>query len=208
MSATIDDLGLWLGIEWSEKQRVAILRYQEWLGTEAFEAGGIGPDEVPRLFDRHIADSLAFLRLIDEESTSLVDIGSGVGLPGIPIAIAQGDMRVVLVDRAERRTRLARRAVRVLGLENVEIHTKDVAHYDGEFDVATFRASLPVLQAAEALPSLVSGDGYGIFAWSRKHEPKTPPDPPDGTIFSLVSEGAGVLESPAWLLRMQRSRST
>jgi 16S rRNA (guanine527-N7)-methyltransferase len=201
----LDIVGDWLGIEWSNDQRRLLARYQQWLLDEAMPAGGIGPGEAPRLFDRHIADSLAFLRLIDEETSTLIDVGSGVGLPAIPIAIARPGLAVTLVDRSERRTGLSSRALRVLGLGNVDVRARDAADIEGIFDVTTFRASLRIEEAASAYLRLATPGGSGIFAWSRLEHPKSPPPPPAGTIFRLVSEGDGVLDSPAWFLRIQRS---
>jgi 16S rRNA G527 N7-methylase RsmG len=204
----LDRVGEWLGIIWSEEQRMLLQRYQHWLLEEALPAGGIGPGEAPRVFDRHIADSLAFLPLIDASVATLVDVGSGVGLPGIPIAIALPGIAVTILDRSERRMRLAGRAVRILGLENVEPRTIDVNAVRDVFDVTTFRAALRIDEATRAFQRLSTDQGTGLFAWSRSERPKSPPQPPSDTIFGLVSEGSGVLESPAWFLRMQRSQPT
>lgn len=198
----------WLEIAWSGDQRSMLLRFEQWLLEEAVVAGGIGPDEGGRIFDRHIADSLAFLTLIGNHTSSIVDIGSGVGLPAIPIAISLPEATVTIVDRSERRTTLARRALRILSLENVEVITADASNVGDVFDVVAFRASLRIEAAAEAFLGLASEDGTGIFAWSRKVHPKSPPGPPSGTTFTLMPEGQGVLDTPAWLLRMQRSRTT
>lgn len=201
----LDRVGDWLGIEWSGDQRRLLRLYQQWLLDEAMQAGGIGPGEAPRLFDRHIGDSLAFLRLIDEDAATLIDVGSGVGLPSIPIAIARPSLAVTLVDRSERRTRLSARALRILGLVNVKVRTMEVANIEGSFDIATFRASLRIERAVSEYLRLAAPGGSGLFAWSRAKHPKSPPAPPDDTIFNLVSEGAGVLDSPAWFLRIRRS---
>lgn len=201
----LDRVGEWLGIEWSEDQRRLLMVYQQWLLDEAMQAGGIGPGEAPRLFDRHIGDSLAFLRLIGEDASTLIDVGSGVGLPAIPIAIARPSLAVTLVDRSERRSGLAARALRILGLGNVDVRTMDITDIDDTFDITTFRASLRIEEAAMAYQRLATQGGSGIFAWSRREQPKSPPPPPADTIFNLVSEGAGVFDSPAWLLRIQRS---
>jgi 16S rRNA (guanine527-N7)-methyltransferase len=159
------------------------------------------------VFDRHIADSLAFLPLIDARVSTLVDVGSGVGLPGIPIAVARPEIEVTILDRSERRMRLAGRAVRILGLGNVESRTIDVKAVGDVFEVTTFRASLRIEEATRAFQRLSTDQGTGLFAWSRSEVPKSPPQPPSDTIFGLVSEGSGVLDSPAWILRMQRSQS-
>lgn len=203
----LDRIGEWLGIKWSEDQRVCLQLYQEWLVEEALPAGGIGPGEAPRIFDRHVADSLAFCPLIGAGVSTLVDVGSGVGLPGIPIAIARPEIAVTILDRSERRMRLVGRAARILGLENVETRTIDVNAVSDVFDVTTFRASLRIEEATRVFQRLSNDLGTGVFAWSRSEVPKSPPQPPSDTIFGLVSEGSGVLASPAWFLRMQRSQS-
>ena len=75
-----------LGITLSEVQVDQLQTYGRWLADEGVTAGGIGPEEPRRLFDRHLADSLTFLAGIPSSATTLLDVGSGVGLPGIPIA--------------------------------------------------------------------------------------------------------------------------
>ena len=200
----MDQAAEWLGIEWSTQQRDRLLRYEEWLLEEAMPAGGIGPGEGSRLFDRHIADSLAFLPLLPADTGSVVDVGSGVGLPASPIAIARPEIAVTILDRAEGRTRLAARALRILGLENADTVTADPTSVNATFDVVTFRASLGILPAVGAFQLLAAERGVGLFAWSRRRNPKSPPDPPVDTIFRLVSEGSGTLTTPAWIIRMQR----
>jgi 16S rRNA (guanine(527)-N(7))-methyltransferase RsmG len=204
----LDRVADWLEVQWSDDQRELLLRYEEWLLEEAIPAGGVGPGEGSRLFDRHIADSLAFLPLIHSNAHSLVDVGSGVGLPAIPIAVARPEMEITILDRSERRTGLAKRAVRILGLENVSTTVLDAAQLRDTFDVVTFRASLQIDQAVQTFRTVGNEGGVGIFAWSRAMNPKSPPDPPADTIFQLIREGAGVLDSPAWILRMQRNRHT
>jgi len=204
----LDRIARWLETEWSQDQRTWFLRYQSWLVDEAIPAGGLGPREASRIFDRHIADSLAFVKLIHGDARTLVDVGSGVGLPGIPIAIACPDLLVSVVDRAERRTRLASRAVRILGLENVKVSSTDIRDVREEFDVVAFRSSLAISKATRAFQQLATAQGEGIFAWSRRNQPIDVPDTEPGTILTIVSEGAGVLDSPAWFLRMQRNRAT
>jgi 16S rRNA (guanine527-N7)-methyltransferase len=207
-SKDLNRIARWLEMEWSEEQRASFTRFEAWLVDEAIPVGGLGPREASRVFDRHIADSLAFVRSIDDVAGTLADIGSGVGLPGIPIAIARPDMVVTIFDRAEGRTRQAARACRILGLDNVVVVTSDAGDVEETFDVVTFRASLPITQATGVFRSLARDGGIGLFALSRTHAPIASPEPPEGTIFTVVCEGLGVLDSPAWILRMQRSQST
>jgi 16S rRNA (guanine527-N7)-methyltransferase len=205
---SLEAIEQWLGLSLDGQQRERLVRYQQWLAEEALPAGGIGPGESERLFDRHIADSLAFLAGMNGSVRTVVDVGSGVGLPAIPIAIARPELEVTIVDRSERRTSLASRALRILGIDNVHTQAVDAADVTAQFDVVTFRASLRVGPAVEAFLRLAEPGGTGLFALSRSHvdptDAKSLPAAPEGTIFSIVSEGAAVLISPAWFLRMQR----
>lgn len=91
------------------------VRYAELLSTAGVERGLIGPREVDRIWDRHILNSAAVAELIEPDAR-VVDIGSGAGLPGLPIAIARPDLRVALVEPMLRRTEFLTEAVAELGL--------------------------------------------------------------------------------------------
>ncbi|HYJ33271.1 MAG TPA: 16S rRNA (guanine(527)-N(7))-methyltransferase RsmG [Candidatus Binatia bacterium] len=73
------------------------------------------------VFTRHILDSLNPVALFDPPPTSLLDVGSGGGLPGIPLAIAWPDTRVVLLESRERKAGFLELAVRRLGLRHVRV---------------------------------------------------------------------------------------
>ncbi|HTY41980.1 MAG TPA: 16S rRNA (guanine(527)-N(7))-methyltransferase RsmG [Thermoanaerobaculia bacterium] len=88
----------------------------------------------------HVLESLAPLGLIANGS-KLVDIGSGAGLPGLPIAIARPDISATLIEPRERRAAFLRHVVRALGLANVEVVQRRIEEVGGQtFDVATTRA--------------------------------------------------------------------
>jgi len=201
----LDDIARWLAVTLTSDQRAQLLRFEQWLSQEAVPSGGVGPHETSRLWDRHISDSLAFVTRVGVDTRTLVDVGGGVGLPSIPIAIVRPDLACTLVDRSERRGDLARRAVRILGIANLEIVNADIARTEDRFDVATFRASLRIVEAATATKRLVPQGGVGLFAVSRQVERPSLPKPPEGISFALSPEGAGVLDTPFWLLRMQHS---
>lgn len=91
------------------------VRYAELLAGSGVERGLIGPREVDRIWDRHILNSVAVAELIEPDA-GVLDIGSGAGLPGVPIAIARPDLRVALVEPMLRRTEFLAEAVAALGL--------------------------------------------------------------------------------------------
>ena len=98
--------------------------------------------------------------------SDVLDIGAGVGLPSVPLAIVWPASRVVALDRAGRRARLLRRAVRVLDLDNVDVVETDVTELSGSFELVTSRASLPPPQLRTHLERLTAPNGVGIVAGS------------------------------------------
>lgn len=95
-------------------------RYAELLAGPGVERGLIGPREVERIWDRHLLNCAAVGELLDP-SERVADIGSGAGLPGIPLAIARPDLRMTLVEPLLRRSDFLREAVDELGLDGVDV---------------------------------------------------------------------------------------
>lgn len=91
-------------------------RYAELLTGPAVERGLIGPREVDRIWERHILNCAVAAELL-VGGESVVDIGSGAGLPGIPIGIARPDVSVLLLEPMLRRTAFLEAAVQTLGLD-------------------------------------------------------------------------------------------
>jgi 16S rRNA (guanine527-N7)-methyltransferase len=98
-------------------ERIGVaVRYAELLADTGVEWGLIGPREVERLWDRHLLNCAAVAELF-EAGERVVDIGSGAGLPGLPVAIARPEVPVVLVESLSRRAEFLRMAVADLGLD-------------------------------------------------------------------------------------------
>lgn len=119
--------------------------YAELLAGAAIERGLVGPREALKLWDRHIVSSAVVSELI-ENGASVADVGSGAGLPGIPLAIARPDIDLVLIEPMLRRTTFLVEAVEALELERVTVHrgrAEDVAA-SNDFDVVTARAVAPL----------------------------------------------------------------
>ncbi|MCV2503794.1 MAG: 16S rRNA (guanine(527)-N(7))-methyltransferase RsmG, partial [Neisseriaceae bacterium] len=84
-----------------------------------------------QMLTHHIFDSLSILKELND-SKSLVDVGSGGGVPGIPIAIARPDLKIMLVDSNSKKTTFLAQAVIELGLSNVEVKQGRVEVLQGE----------------------------------------------------------------------------
>ncbi|WP_127785013.1 16S rRNA (guanine(527)-N(7))-methyltransferase RsmG [Rhodococcus sp. X156] len=95
-------------------------QYAALLAGAGVERGLIGPREVDRIWDRHLLNCVVVQELLPESST-VVDVGSGAGLPGIPLAIARPDLTVVLVEPLLRRATFLQEAVDALGV-SVTVH--------------------------------------------------------------------------------------
>lgn len=132
--------------------------YAELLGTEGTLRGLIGPREVPRLWDRHLLNCAVLERLIPEEST-VADIGTGAGLPGIVLALVRPDLQVALVEPLLRRTTFLQEAVELLGCTNAEVVRSRAEDLPAaSYDVVTSRAVAPLGKlAAWCLPLVVEG---------------------------------------------------
>ncbi len=140
-------------------------RYVRALAIDGVVRGLIGPREPERLWTRHILNSAAVGSLIDG-GASVVDIGSGAGLPGIPLAIARPDLRVVLVEPLERRVIFLLEVVADLGLSSCRVvrgRAEDVVGQCGNADVVTSRAVAPLHRLA-AWSAPLAHDGGLVLA--------------------------------------------
>lgn len=109
----------------------------------------VGAAERRELVIRHILDSLAPLgilrRLVRLTSLQVADVGSGAGLPGIPLAIAMPDCFFTLIERKTRRAEFLRNTLPVLGLPNAKVEEREMEKAPrSRFGIITFRAFHPL----------------------------------------------------------------
>ena len=133
------------------------VRYAEMLGTWGIERGLIGPKEGDRIWDRHIANCVPVSTLIPQ-GASVVDIGSGAGLPGIVIALARPDTQVTLVEPLQRRVDFLNEVVAELKLPITVIRGK-AETTRGSFDVVTSRAVAPLPKLLPMVRHLIKSGG-------------------------------------------------
>lgn len=137
-------------------------RYAEMLVRPGVDRGVIGPREADRLWDRHLLNSAVLSELVPD-GAQLLDVGSGAGLPGIPLAIARPDLTIVLLEAMARRVVWLQEVVAELGLV-VAVHRgraedPGVRLELGGNDIVTARAVAPLGRLAGWCLPLVAPGG-------------------------------------------------
>jgi 16S rRNA (guanine527-N7)-methyltransferase len=189
------------------------VRYAELLADAGVSRGLIGPREVPRLWDRHVLNCAVLGELLPQDA-SLCDVGSGAGLPGIPVALARPDVQVTLLEPLLRRTTFLEEVVRELGLENVTVLRGRAEEMIGKLsvDVVTARAVAPLDRLAGwGLPLLRP---YGVMlALKGESAEQELVDHKAALVklgakeWSVGTAGAGVVETPTHVVRVQVGES-
>jgi 16S rRNA (guanine527-N7)-methyltransferase len=154
----IDGLTI-LNINYDEIQIALVLKFlnliEKW--NKAYNLTAIRErEEMARL---HILDSLAILPHLHGQR--LIDIGTGAGLPGIPLAIFRPEMEFVLLDSNAKKTRFVQQAVLELGLKNVTVINSRVEDYQPlqRFDSVTCRAFAGIRDILQLTAHLLAEDG-------------------------------------------------
>jgi 16S rRNA (guanine527-N7)-methyltransferase len=129
------------------------------LATRGVEHGLIGPHEVPKLWDRHLLNCAVVAELIDPTAGTLVDIGSGAGLPGIVLAMMRPELSITLLEPMERRCRFLADCIAELGLGHATVLRGRAQDVVLAADVATARALAPLDRLAELAVGLVRPGG-------------------------------------------------
>jgi 16S rRNA (guanine527-N7)-methyltransferase len=177
--------------------------------------GLIGPREVDRLWDRHVLNSAVLSELIPDGST-VVDVGSGAGLPGIPLAIARPDLQVTLLEPMARRvawlTEVAEELDIDLRIERGRAEEPDVRRRIGPADVVTARAVAPLAKLAGWCLPLVRPGGWLMALKGESASEELARDADlvrraGGTEQSVVVCGADVLPVPTTVVLVRRSAS-
>jgi 16S rRNA (guanine527-N7)-methyltransferase len=141
------------------------------LTNRAAELGLISEADAPRVYERHILDCLRVVPLVGEDHT-LMDLGTGAGLPGLVVSCALPDMAVVLVDSRRRAGAFLELAAERLRL-SVQIRIRRAEELDVRVDACTARAFGPLDRSWEAAyPSLRPGGRLIYFAGSGVSDPE------------------------------------
>ena len=189
------------------------VRYAELLADAGVKRGLIGPREVPRLWERHILNCAVLGELLPA-GASLCDVGSGAGLPGIPVALARPDVQITLLEPLLRRTTFLEEAVRELGLENVTGLRGRAEEMIGKLsvDVVTARAVAPLDRLAGWGLPLLRPYGEmlalkGDLAEQELADHKAALVKLGAREWSVGTAGEGVVETPTHVVRVQVGES-
>jgi 16S rRNA (guanine527-N7)-methyltransferase len=189
-----------------------VSRFAEMLAEEGVLRGLIGPREVPRLWERHLLNSAVVAPHLPDSGT-VVDVGTGAGLPGVVIAAMRPDLHVVLLEPMERRVAWLNEVVAELGLTSAEVVRGRAEELRGVLraDAITARAVAPMDRlAAWTLPLL--GVGGSLVAMKGQHA-AAELSSAAGVIRSLGGSAGEVIEAPTldglrptYLVRVVRER--
>ncbi|WP_446666550.1 16S rRNA (guanine(527)-N(7))-methyltransferase RsmG [Flexivirga sp. B27] len=185
------------------------ISYAEVLSGSGVIRGLIGPREAPRLWERHILNCAVITELIEPES-SVIDVGSGAGLPGLTIAIRRPDLSVTLVEPLLRRVRWLDEVIDELELTNVTVvRGRAEALWDElpPADVVTSRAVSALETLAIWSMPLVRPGGWwlpmkGASVGEEIDQSRALLHRAGVTDIDVVECGVGVLDEPTTVARL------
>ena len=131
--------------------------YTQRLAADSETFGLLGPRELPKIWSRHVINSALLSELVPDGSL-VADVGSGAGLPGLPMAIAQPNAHFTLIEPMERRANWLLSVVNDLGIKNVDViraRAEEVSRTD--FDIVTARAVAALDKLLKLLTPLTRG---------------------------------------------------
>jgi 16S rRNA (guanine527-N7)-methyltransferase len=146
-----------LGVVLAPAQSECLLNYIELLVRWNATYNLTAVRDVDEMVTRHLLDSLAIAPFV--RGDTLIDLGTGPGLPGIPLAILDEARAVTLVDSNGKKIRFLREAVRVLGLRNVRVEQARAEDVNGEFDCVVARAFASLADLLKVGGHLLARDG-------------------------------------------------
>ncbi len=162
----------------------------------------VGTSDTKSLIQKHILDSLAIVPYVTK--SPVLDVGSGAGLPGIPLAIMLPDISFTLLDSNGKKARFMRQVVIQLKLENVEILQTRIEQFEAEILPKTVlsRAFAPLEKALELLASVC--EHRGLIQIMLGTYPKQLPSNKDVSHIDVLPIVVPGLDSNRHLLIAQR----
>jgi 16S rRNA (guanine527-N7)-methyltransferase len=190
------------------------VRYAELLAEAGVQRGLIGPREVPRLWERHLLNCAVLSEAVPEGVT-VCDVGSGAGLPGIPLALVRDDLNITLLEPLLRRTNFLTEVVELLGLDHVTVvrgRAEEVLGKLPPVHVVTARAVAPLDRLATwGIPLLRPyGEMLALKGDTAEEELKaaaTALSKLGAVETSILHVGEGVVDPPSTVVRVEVGES-
>ena len=152
---------------------------------------------------RHLLDSLAILPHV--HGATLADLGSGAGLPGIPLAIAAPEREILLVDSNGKKARFLREAVRKLGLTHTRVAESRVENVEGTFECITARAFASLGEMLARGGHLLATDGRWLALKGRYPEDELAALPEGFRVEEIVALHVPGLDAERHLVVLRRA---
>ena len=160
-----------LGVSLPDRADEQLDAYDELLRRYAVPRGMVGSGDVERLRERHISDGLRGAPFLAARST-VVDLGSGAGLPGIPLAVVRPDIAMTLVEARRSRAAFLELAVDTLELPGVHVVAARVEDLDERFQACVARAFAPLRETWNVAERLLDPSGTLLY-WGGKELTET-----------------------------------
>ena len=183
------------------EQILVLERYEGLLVSQAVSRGMIARDDVDRLRERHLVDSIRAAPCLPRAPAKILDLGSGAGLPGIPLAVARRDLRFVLAEKRRGRAGFLESLVDTLGLPNVTVHPGPAGALAPGFEACLARAFAPPDAAWEQAERLLGPSGRLLYWAGTGFDPAE--DGPPGVALTLFRSPALANAGPVVIMARQ-----
>ena len=159
--ALADGIGEMLGPDAADEAQLgALAAYARLLERWSRAYNLVGPSALPELVPRHLLDSLRLAPLLPGPGGAVLDLGTGAGLPGLPLAVLRPDLSFTLLDRSRKKIRFVRQALLELDLGHARAEAGDAAdHAGGPYDAIVARAAGPAAALARLAGPLLAPGG-------------------------------------------------
>jgi 16S rRNA (guanine527-N7)-methyltransferase len=125
----------------TDKQKQQFAQLGELYTTWNAQINVISRADIDNLYEKHILHSLAIAKVVDfKDFTEILDVGTGGGFPGIPLAILYPNCHFLLVDSIGKKIKVVNEVATALGLENIKAEHMRAEQVEGEFDFVVSRA--------------------------------------------------------------------
>jgi 16S rRNA (guanine527-N7)-methyltransferase len=125
----------------TDKQKQQFAQLGELYATWNAQINVISRADIDNLYEKHILHSLAIAKVVDfKDFTEILDVGTGGGFPGIPLAILYPNCQFLLVDSIGKKIKVVNEIATALGLENIKAEQMRAELVEGEFDFVVSRA--------------------------------------------------------------------